>query len=297
MTSVARGPLLYAYRPIPANPMTVAVLLLGLVVTFVIGPVAAGPEGLWPLGGLCFLPLALVVAAMAVFKPSPTFVFDTGIEISLPLWRTILGQRRYYPWSYIRYVYPRSYEVAGSFLSPFASSAGTLVHTGIGLETNEGRHLLVRFTPGSIRAFRAETRGYLEAMSVIRDRFARRGDPMVQTATRFSDDQVLAMQAQAREPLVPITGVFLAFFLPPSIVAAILIALSVARLELSPLILVVALALATLPPAVSMIRTLRQSDRRNEILSELAKYQEHIRQRAEAIRPPSEIAGVDLKQG
>jgi len=91
--------------------------------------------------------------------------------------------------------------------------------------------------------------------------------------------------------------VFLAFFLPPSIVAAILIALSVARLELSALILVVALALATLPPAASMVRTLRQSDRRNEILSELAKYQEHLRERAEAIRPPSEIAGVDLKQG
>src|SRR6266705_2563668 len=59
MTSEARGPLLYAYRPIPANPMTVAVLLIGLVVTFVIGPVAAGPEGLWPLGGLCFVPLAV----------------------------------------------------------------------------------------------------------------------------------------------------------------------------------------------------------------------------------------------
>ena len=117
-----RGPLLYAYRPIPANPMTVAVLLLGLVVTFLIGPIAAGPEGLWPLGGLCFLPLAVVLAAMAVYKPSPTFVFENGIEISLPLWRRIRGARRYYPWSEIRDIYPRSYEVAGSFLSPFASS-------------------------------------------------------------------------------------------------------------------------------------------------------------------------------
>src|SRR3989441_3241308 len=90
-----RGPLLYAYRPIPANPMTVAVLLLGLVVTFVIGPIAAGPEGLWPLRGLCFVPLALVVAAMIVFKPSPTFVFENGIEISLPLWRRILVSRPY----------------------------------------------------------------------------------------------------------------------------------------------------------------------------------------------------------
>src|SRR6266571_4396531 len=61
MSGPDRGPLLYAYRPIPANPMTVAVLLLGLVVTFVIGPIAAGPEGLWPLGGLCFVPLAVRV--------------------------------------------------------------------------------------------------------------------------------------------------------------------------------------------------------------------------------------------
>src|SRR5437899_562608 len=121
MPGADRGPLLYAYRPIPANPMTVAFLLLGLVVTFVIGPIAAGPEGLWPLGGLCFVPLAAVLVAMVVFKPSPTFVFENGIEISLPLWRRILGERRYYAWSEIRDVYPRSYEVAGSFLSPFAS--------------------------------------------------------------------------------------------------------------------------------------------------------------------------------
>src|SRR5256712_11651812 len=110
--------------------MTVAVLLLGLVVTFVIGPIAAGPEGLWPLGGLCFVPMALVVAAMIVFKPSPTFVFENGIEISLPLWRRILGARRYRAWSEIRDVFPRSYEIGGSFLSPFASSAGGLVVTG-----------------------------------------------------------------------------------------------------------------------------------------------------------------------
>lgn len=287
MAGPDRGPLLYAYRPIPANPMTVAILLLGLVVTFVIGPVAAGPEGLWPLGGLCFVPLALVVGAALVFKPSPTFVFENGIEISLPLWQRILGERRYYPWSELRDIYPRSYEVAGSFLSPFASSAGTLVHTGIGLETTEGRRLLVRFTPGSIRAFRAESRGYLEAMAVIRDRFARTKQPMVNTARRFSDDQVLAMQARAREPLVPIIGVFLAFFLPPSIVAAILIALSVTRVQLTPVILVVALAIAVLPPAASMGRTLLQSERRNEILSELAKYQEHLREASQAMSAPA----------
>src|SRR2546426_11879336 len=87
MASETRGPLLYAYRPIPANPMTVAVLLLGLVVAFVIGPIAAGPEGLWALGGLCFVPVALVVAAMVVFQPRPPFVFGNGVRRSLPVWQ------------------------------------------------------------------------------------------------------------------------------------------------------------------------------------------------------------------
>src|SRR3989441_10570514 len=131
MAPATPGPLLYPYRPIPPNPMAVAVLFLGLGVTFVIGPIAAGPEGLWPLGGLCFVPIALVVAAMIVFKPSPTFVFENGIEISLPLWRRVLGGRRYHAWSEIRGVYPRSYEIGGSFLSPFASSAGTPLATRI----------------------------------------------------------------------------------------------------------------------------------------------------------------------
>ncbi|HYS99494.1 MAG TPA: hypothetical protein VEO20_02405 [Thermoplasmata archaeon] len=282
MTAADRGPLLYAYRPIPANPMTVALLLLVLVVTFLIGPIAAGPEGLWPLGGFCFLPLGVLLVAMTVYKPSPTFVFEDGIEISLPLWRRILGERRYYAWSEIRDVYPRSYEVAGSFLSPFASSAGTLVQTGIGLETTAGRPLLIRFTPGSIQAFRAETQGFVDAMTVIRDRFARHGARMVTTARAFSDAEVLAMQARAREPLVSIVGVFLAFFLPPSIVAAILLVATAVHAELTTPLIGIALAIALFPPAASMARTLRQSERRNALLSELAKYQEHLREDAGA---------------
>src|SRR5256712_2015403 len=163
MAADDRGALLYAYRPIPANPMTVAVLLLVLIVTFVNGPIAGGPEGLWPRGGLCFVPLGLVLGAIAVFKPSPTFVFEEGIEISLPWWRRLAGGRRYYRWSEIRDVYPRSYEVAGSFLSPFASSAGTLVHTGLGLEANAGGRPPIPLTPRFIRPLPAESPGYIDA--------------------------------------------------------------------------------------------------------------------------------------
>jgi hypothetical protein len=281
MESEGCGALLYAYRPIPANPMAVALLLLVLVVTFGIGPLAAGPEGLWPLGGLCFAPLAVVLLAVALFKPSPTRVFEDGIEFSLPLWRRMVGGSRYIPWSDVRDVYPRSYEVAGSFLSPFASSAGTLVHTGIGIETKDGRRILIRFTPGSIRVFRAETRGYQETMRVIRDRFARRHERMITTAKSYSDTEVLSMQSRAHQPLVRIEGVFTAFFLPPSIVIVLLITLQWFHVGLTAVTILFVLFLALLPPAVSMARTVRQSERRNEILSELAKFQEQLRERSD----------------
>jgi len=280
MDADARGPLLYSYFPIPANPMSVALLLLLLVVTFVLGPIGAAPEGLWPLGGTCFLPLAAVLLAMALAKPSPTFVHEEGIEISQPLAVRILRRPRYVPWSEVRDVYPASYEVSGSFLSPFASSAGTLVHVGIGLETRDGRRGLVRFTPGAIRGFRAESRGYQEAMAVIRDRFARRGVPMVTTAKALTDEEVLRMQKAAREPLVSLGGVFLAFFLPPTIVAALFAGVGLIPLPLSFPLLLAAAALALVPPAASMARTLRRSERRNEILGELAKYQEALRERS-----------------
>jgi len=275
-----RGPLLYAYKPIPANPMSVALVLLLAVVTFGLGPLAAAPQGLWPLNGLCFLPLALVLLVMLAFKPSPTYIFEEGIEISLPLWRRVLGEPRYFPWSEVRDVYPRSYEVAGSFLSPFASSAGTLVHVGIGLETKDGRRRLIRFTPGAIRAFRAESPGYQEAMATIRERFLRRGERMVTTAKSFSDEEVLALEREARGPLVSLATVFLAFFLPPTIVGLAFLAAPLLGLDLGWPLLAAVLGLALLPPAGSMLATLRRSERRNEILSELSKFQESLRERA-----------------
>ncbi len=273
------GPLLYAYKPIPANPMSVALLILLAIVTLVIGPVAAAPEGLWPLNGVCFLPLGALLVGMVLFKPNPTYVYENGIEISLPLWRRLLGEQKDFRWDEIRDIYPASYEVAGSFMSPFASSAGTLVHAGIGLETVHGRRLLVRFTPGAIRAFRAESEGFLGAMAAIRERFARHGEPMVRTAKSFSDAEVLAMQAEAREPLVSIVGVFFAFFLPPTIVGVVYLGATAFGLAITAPVALAALILALVPPALSMGWTLRRSERRNGILSELSKFQESLRER------------------
>ena len=280
MESQDPGPLLYAYKPIPANPMSVALLILLLVVTFVLGPIAAAPEGLWPSGGICFLPLGILLVAMVLFKPNPTYVYENGIEISLPLWRRLFGWPKDFRWEEIRDIYPASYEVAGSFMSPFASSAGTLVHAGLGIETRDGRRLLVRFTPGTIRAFRTESPGFLGALEAIRDRYARRGEPMVRTAKTFSDAEVLAMQADARRPLVSIAGVFLAFFLPPTIVGALFLIATALNLAITTPLALMTVLVALMPPALSMGRTLQRSERRNALLSELSKFQESQRERA-----------------
>jgi len=89
------------------------------------------------------------------------------------------------------------------------------------------------------------------------------------------------MQSQARQPLVRIEGVFTAFFLPPSIVIVLLIILQWFHVGLTAAILLIVLFLALVPPVISMVRTLRQSERRNGILSELAKFQEHLREHSE----------------
>lgn len=279
MAPPARGPLLYAYSPIPANPMSVAILLLVLVVTFGLGPIAAAPAGLWPLGGLCFLPLAGILLWIVAYRPSPTFVYEGGIEVSLPLWRRIAGEVRYVPWADVRDVYPASYEVAGSFMSPFASSAGTLVHVGLGIETRDGRRRLVRFTPGAIRAFRAESPAFQDAIGIIRERFARAGRPMVTTARPMTDEEVLRLQEAARRPLVSVASVFLAFFLPPALVAGILAGASAFGTPITPALAGIAIGAGGVPPAASMVWTLRRSEARNAMLSELAKFQESRRER------------------
>ena len=266
--------LAFEYRPIPVSPMSVAMLLVLGLVTFVLGPFASRPE-LYPLGGLCFLPFALLIVYVLVNRPSPTLIYYEGIEVSLPRWKRLLGARRYYSWEEIENVYPASYEVSGAFLSPFASSAGTLVHTGLGLETLDGLRVLVRFTPGVIRAFRGETEGYRRTLEAIREVFRDRGRPLVTRVKHYSDEEVLAMQDEARRPLLGLPTIAFAFFTPPALAAIVLFAF-----PLSPFAVGAAIAFAVVPPAVAITITWKRSQRRSSILSELSKFQEHLRKAA-----------------
>src|SRR2546426_9577276 len=155
----ARGTLVFDYRPIPVTPMSVALLILFALVTFVLGPLGSPPE-LWPLGGLCFLPFLLLAGFVVLTHPSPTRIYRGEIEVSLPLWRRLVGGKRYYPWEEGANVYPAPYEVSGAFLSPFASSAGPLGPKGSGLEAGGGGWGVVRFTPGDHPALARGNQGF-----------------------------------------------------------------------------------------------------------------------------------------
>lgn len=275
---VERGPILFEYTPLPMSPMTVAILLLVGIVT-IATPIALPPE-FFPLGGACFLPLGLLVVWAFLQRPGPIRVRADGIDISLPRWRRILGHPAFLPWTNVVNVFPAAYEVSGAAWSPFASSAGTLVHTGLGLETEDGRRFTVRFTPGSIRRFRAESSGFTYAMEAVRHAFRELDRPLVTRVRRYEDGEVRAMHEEAREPLVGMGEIVLAFFLPPTLLAASLLVLQAFQVSPSPIVLGVALIAAVIPPFASMRLTVSRSRHRNHLLTELAKYEEFSRSHA-----------------
>lgn len=264
-----KGEMLFEYIPLPASPLAVALLLLVGLVTFVLGPIAARPD-FWPLGGLCFAPFAALLAAVLGLRPTATRIYREGIEPSTARWRAALAGRRWIPWDDVVNVYPASYEIGGAAMSPFASSAGTLVHRGIALETRAGRRIVLRFTPSVIRAFRGETEGYAYALDGVRRALAARGRPLVTTVREYADREILAMQEEARRPLVSIVAVIFAFFLPPSLVVVLLQLVPPTNAG----VLALAAAVALAPPVASIELTHRRSIRRNFLLGEIAKFQE-----------------------
>ena len=275
-----RGPLLFEYKPLPMSPMTVALLLLLGIVT-IVSPVLVPrelflPKEWFPLNGACALSVLVIFVAALFQWRSPTRIHTMGIEVSLPSWQRILGSRPWIPWSEVRNAFPATYEIAGAAMSPFASSAGTLVHVGLGLETADGRQRTVKFTPGSIRGFRGESPGFVYAMAAVRQAFHGLGRALVMDVRPYTDEEVTAMHAEARRPLLGLDVIVYAFFLPPTIVAGALVLLNFLRVSPEPVVVVTLLILAAIPPLASMQFTLARSRRRNHLLGELAKHEEFL---------------------
>jgi hypothetical protein len=278
--------LVYEYTPVPVGPLGVALLLLFAIVTVTFAPIALtsdipGVRYVW------ILPLVLVAAGVLAAKPSPTRIYTDGIEIALPLWRRLLGGRRWYPFADLLNVYPATYEVSGAAMSPFASSAGTLVHRGLGLETRDGHRVVVRFTPGVIRTFRGESEGFRYAMDWLRRLFREAGRHLVQEVPAYSDDAIRAMEDEARRPLLDMGTIVVAFFSPPSLLAVALWLLFRFEVAIDAVLAALLAVLTLAPPVASMAVTWRRSRERNTLLGELAKYQEYLRERREARDDPS----------
>jgi len=80
------------------------------------------------------------------------------------------------------------------------------------------------------------------------------------------------MQAEAREPLLGMATIVLAFLTPPALVAVVLLVM-----PLGPFAWGLAAVVALAPPVASIVVTYRRGQRRNFLLSELSKFQESLR--------------------
>jgi hypothetical protein len=193
--------------------------------------------------------------------------------MALLAWR-----RPFLRWDDVRAAYPVSYDVTGAFVSPFASSDGKVTQMGLGLEMADGRLETVKFTPTRFAQTSQKSRGYREAMLVVRDLLARRGQAMVPSAESFSDAERSALVAQARRPFLPFWAIVALF----ACAAPVLVVLLRAGLDVP-----VALPLSLLAPLGTSLHSYRSSRRRLAILNRLSRSAAYAEQQ---VPPAPEVA-------
>jgi len=262
-----RGELLWEYRPPRAHPIVyAAILVFGFV--FATGSLENALRASKPmLYALYALPLGLAVAAYVLLRKSPTRIHALGIAPSRPL--VARWVRPFVRWDELAAVYPVSYDVTGAFVSPFASSDGKVTQTGLGLEWPDGRVETVAFTPTRFSQNTSRSRGYKEAMDVVRALFEKRGRPLAPQAATFTPEQRDAMVRKAREPFLPFFAIVFLF----ASAAPVLWLLSWLGLPIQ-----ASLPLALVLPLATSLRSWLASRRRNAILNQLSKEREYLRQ-------------------
>jgi hypothetical protein len=268
-----RGPLLWEYRPPRAHPILYAGLLVfGFV--FVTGSLEnLARDNRAFLYAVYALPVLLTLLLALALEPGPVRIHRGGIAPSRPLvarWR-----RPFLRWDGLAAVYPASYDVTGAFVSPFASSDGKVTQTGLALESRSGRTETVRFTPTRFAHNTPRSRGYKEAIEVVRSLYAERHAPLVPSSPTFTPAQREAMLAEARKPFLPFFAIVL-LFAGAAPALWVLLRLGVP--------IPVALPVALLLPLGTSLRSALQSRRRNALLNALSKAAEFERGRVPAER-------------
>ncbi len=259
-----RGALLFEYKPPRAHPIVYAGMMLFAFV-FMTGSIENLLREDRPLIYAVYaLPLVLAAWLYVLFFPSDVRIHANGVAPSRPL-----VARWYKP--FVRFedvaaIFPSYYDVTGAFVSPFASSDGKVTQMGLALECHDGRVETIRFTPSRFTMWQPESRGYLEALEVIKQAWGDR--PLVAEADTFTREQGEAMIAEAQKPFLPFFAIVLLF----ASAAPILWVLT--RLGLG---VAFALPLSILAPLGVSLKSFAESRKRHDILNRLSKAAEHRR--------------------
>lgn len=264
-----RGELLWEYRPPRAHPIVYAGLIVFAVV-FLMGAAENLLRDNRPvLYAIYAGPVVATLAFFLLWFPSPTRLYKGGVAPSRPL--VLRWWHPFLPWEQLAAVYPASYDVTGAFVSPFASSDGKVTQTGLALEAADGRTHVVRFTPTRFAMNSRRSRGYREAIEVVRAVFAEQGRPLAPQAEAFSAAERDDLLARARAPFLPFFVIVVLF----ASAAPALWLLLTAHVPLA-----VALPVALVAPLATSVQSWRRSRMRNSILNRLSKAAEHERESA-----------------
>ncbi len=260
-----RGDLLWEYRPPRAHPILYAGLIL-CVVVFAMGSLenfVRANQGL--LYAVYAAPVGAVLLLVFALWRSPVRIHENGIAPSRMM--VVRWHRPFIAWDQVAAAYPASYDVTGAFVSPFASSDGKVTQTGLGLELESGAVETVRFTPTRFAENTRRSRGYREAMDVVRDAFAKRGRALVARAEHLDGPTREALLRQARAPFLPF---FAIVFLFASAAPILWLLMWGAKWSIA-----TALPIALILPLATSLQSWRRSRRRNLILNRLSKVAEH----------------------
>lgn len=259
-----RGALLWEYRPPRAHPILYAGLLVfGFV--FLTGSLEnALRDDKGFLYGVYALPLLATFLLALALTPSPVRIHRNGIAPSRPL--LLRWRRPFIPWDSLAAVYPASYDVTGAFVSPFASSDGKVTQTGLALESPDGGIETVRFTPTRFAHNASRSRGYREAIDVVRSIYAETGRPLTPRADPIPPERREAMLAEARRPFLPFFAIVFLFAAAAPVLWVLL------RLGVP---VAAGLPVALAFPLGTSLRSQRASRRRNVLLNRLSKVAEY----------------------
>jgi hypothetical protein len=213
------------------------------------------------------LPVVVVAFLMAALWPSNVRIFSNGIAPSRVL--ALRWFRPFIAWTTVESAFPASYDVTGAFVSPFASSDGKVTQTGLGLELHDGGRETIRFTPTRFSLTARRSRGYKEAMDVVRDLFAGLGRPLVAQGELLDEDEREALLREARAPFMPFFAIVFLFAAAAPILWLLML--------IPGMVLPVALPIALLAPIGTSLQSWRKSRQRNRILDRLSKAAEYDR--------------------